>query len=557
MTENVNSGDLPKATVVRKTGRRISVVWAIPILAAVVAIGIFVQFLLNEGPTITIDFKAAEGIEVGKTFIKYKDVNIGQVTAVQLSEDYSKVTITAKIAKSAAGLMVQDARFWVVSPRVTLSGVSGLGTLLSGSYIGFEAGKSTERARRFTGLDVQPVITGGEPGRQFNLKADTLGSVGIGAPIYYHSLEAGQVVGYELGADGKSVDIKVFVNAPYDRYVNAETRFWNASGIDVTLGANGLQVRTESVAALIAGGIAFDNPPFVPEMAPATANTVFRLYADETSAMKQPEAIAQRYVLHFTESLRGLSVGAPVTLMGLPVGEVTDVGVEFDAKAQLLRGRVEIVSYPERLVGRMRTKEVAGAEAVVERRQSRQAVVDRMVQKMGLRAQLRSGNVLTGQLYVAFDFFPQAQKAAVNWKDETPEFPVVPSPLPNIEEKVGSILTKLDKVQYEAIGADLQKTLASFNQTMQTLDKSVAHIDTELTPELKAATEEFRRALASADKLIKHADTNFVDGNAPAQQELRQAVQELARAARSLRVLTDYLERHPEALLRGKTEENP
>ena len=146
MAENIDRDDLPQATVVPKKGTRISVVWIIPILAAVVAIGIAIQRVMSEGPTINIVFKAAEGLEAGKTFVKYKDVNIGQVTAVKLSADHSKVEVTAKIDKSAADLMVEDAKFWVVEPRVTLSGVSGLGTLLSGNYIGFEVGKSEKAA---------------------------------------------------------------------------------------------------------------------------------------------------------------------------------------------------------------------------------------------------------------------------------------------------------------------------------------------------------------------------------------------------------------------------
>ena len=248
MTEGKDRDALPQATVVRKKRTRVSVVWIIPILAAVVAVGIAVQQILSEGPTISIVFKAAVGIEAGKTFIKYKDVNIGQVTSVELADDYGKVTVTAKIAKSAAGLMVKDAKFWVVEPRVTLSGVSGLGTLLSGNYIGFEAGKSDKSARSFNGLAVAPIITGDQLGRQFVLKADNLGSLGIGSPVYYRRLQAGQVVAYSLAKDGKSVEITVFVDSPYDQYVTVGSRFWNASGIDVSVGSEGFGVRAQSLA---------------------------------------------------------------------------------------------------------------------------------------------------------------------------------------------------------------------------------------------------------------------------------------------------------------------
>jgi paraquat-inducible protein B len=512
---------------------------------------------MSEGPTITIVFKAAEGIEAGKTFVKYKDVNIGQVTAVKLSLDHSKVEVTAKMDKSAEGLMVEDARFWVVEPRVTLSGVSGLGTLLSGNYIGFEVGKSDKQQRKFTGLEVPPIITGGQPGRQFVLNAENLGSLGIGSPIYYRRLQAGQVIAYDLAADGKAVQMKIFINAPYDRFVNSGTRFWNASGVDVSIGAGGLEVRTQSLVALLAGGLAFDTPAFTAQAEPAAADTAFTLYSDQSTAMKQPESIAVHYVLHFTESLRGLSVGAPVTLLGLPAGEVMQVGLDIEPATMNIRGRVEVVSYPERLVARLDLKQAAMGKMLEGSKQQRQAIMRRLVEQRGLRAQLRSGNLLTGQLFVAFDFFPDAPKAKVDWSRDPVELPVTPSTVTDLEQKVSGILAKLDKLPYEAIGADLTKALVTLNQALEDTSKAINRIDADVTPGLKTTIEDLRRAIVSADGVLKSTDATLVGKDAPAQQELRDALQEIARAAQSLRILTDFLERHPESLIRGKTEEKP
>ena len=555
MAESTDRDDIPQATVVPKRRQRISVVWIVPILAAVVAIGIAIQRIISEGPTITIVFKAAQGVEAGKTFIKYKDVNIGQVTAVQLSSDHSHVEVTAKIDKSAAALMVADAKFWVVEPRVTLSGVSGLSTLLSGNFIGFEVGKSNRSQRTFTGLEVPPIITGGQPGRQFVLKASDLGSLGIGSPIYFRRLQVGQVIAYDLSSDGNAMDIKIFVNSPYDKYVNPGTRFWNASGIDVSVGAGGVAVRTQSLVSVLAGGVAFETAPFAVNTEPAAVNTTFTLYGDQTIAMKQPESVSAHYVLHFNESLRGLSVGAPVTFLGLPGGEVTAVGLEIDPATMNLRGRVEIVTYPERLITRLTAKQAATAETIERNMRERHAFVQAMVEKRGMRAQLRSGNLLTGQLYVAFDLFPNAPKAKIDWSRDPTEMPVVPSTVSDIEARLTNIVAKLDKLPLDAIGDDLRKALASLDQTLKDAGKAVNRIDADVIPGLKTTLDDLQGTIGVVDRVLKNTDATLVGKDAPAQQELRDALQEITRAARSLRVLADYLERHPESLIRGKTEE--
>ena len=571
MADDPEFSNVPRATVVPGRRARVSVVWLIPILAAVVAIGIAVQRVLSEGPTITIVFKAAQGLEAGKTFVKYKDVNIGQVTAVRLSDDYTKVVVTAKIVKSAEGLMVEDAKFWVVEPRVTLSGVSGLGTLLSGNYVGFEAGKSSRKSRSFVGIEVPPIVTGDQPGRQFALKADNLGSLGIGSPIYYRRLQAGQIVGYSLAPDGKTVELRIFVNAPYDKYVSAGTRFWNASGVDVSVGAGGVDVRMQSVVSLIAGGLAFETPPFLADAGPVPKDAVFTLYPDQTTAMKQPESIAARYVLYFTESLRGLSVGAPVTLLGLPGGEVTAVGLDIDPKTLAVRGRVEIVSYPERIISRLDQKDSATGAELMASLANRHALIERLIEQRGLRAQLRSGSLLTGQLYVAFDYYPNEPKVKLDLTKEVPVLPTVPSTLPDVEAKLSSIISKLDALPYDQIGRDTASALNRLDGILKDTATVLNRLDSDVTPELRGALvdarrtlatvdttlEELRRPLGTIDAVLKNTDATILGQNAPMQQDLRDALREVAAAARSLRDLLDYLERHPDSLIRGKTEDKP
>lgn len=555
MADEPDIADLPQATVVPPRRARFSIIWIVPIVAALVAVGIAVQRYLSEGPTITITFKTAEGIEAGKTFVKYKDVNIGQVTAVRLTDDAGRVEVTAKITQSASSLMVDDAKFFVVRPRISLSGISGLSTLISGNYLGFEAGTSGKRTKAFTGLEVPPVITGGQAGRQFVLKAADLGSLGVGSPIYFRRLAVGQVIAFDLAPDGQSVNLRIFVNAPYDKYVTADTRFWNASGVDVSFTANGLDVRTQSLVSLLEGGVAFEAPPHPLSTALAAADTIFTLHADRTLAMKLDEAIVTHYVVYFHESVRGLSAGAPVTFYGVTVGEVTDVGLFLDPKTLETKPRVNFVMFPERVFAALPTSQAQSVQAQGKDAAARHAFVRLLVEKRGLRGQLMTGSLLTGQRYVAFAYFPKAAPVKIDWSKPVPELPTVTSTLPEFEAKLGNIIDKLERVPLDAIGDDLKTALVTLNDTLKDARTTINRFDADVLPSLKSTLDDARTALGAAEKMLTSTEANLTGNAAPGQLELRNAMGELARAARSLRVLADYLERHPEALIRGKATE--
>jgi paraquat-inducible protein B len=543
--------NLPLATVARQKGFRLSVVWIIPILAAVVAIGIAIQRIRNAGPTISIVVKSASGIEAGKTLIKYKDVTIGHVTTVQLSDDYTKVMVTAEIDKHVEGLIVEDAKFWVVEPRVSLSGVSGLNTLLSGQYIGFQKGTSLKRARDFTVLEEAPIVTD-QPGQRLRLTATSLGSIGVGAPIYYRSLSVGEVESYKLSADGKSIEATIFVNAPYDKYVTSATRFWNASGIDVTAGANGIQIRTESIVSVLVGGIGFDVPDFVPPGAPVAANTEFPLYASRVVAMTVPDPIERHFVLYFNESLRGLSVGAPVTLFGLTVGRVAEVGLSFDSKSLTLRPRVLVTFYPERLRANLSAKDRAALnkDQLEMSPEASGRVLRHLVEDKGLRAQLETGSLLTGELYVAFEFVPNAPKPKIDWSREPLELPVASGGLASLEAKLNSILTKIDNMPLADMGVGVKNVLGTLNQTLKQADTLISRVDTELLPEGTKTLEALHQTIADADKALLGKDS-------PTAQDLHDLLQELTDTARSVRIFVNYLQQHPSMLIRGKKEEQP
>jgi paraquat-inducible protein B len=536
--------DIPEAQVVGPARRHLPLVWIVPIIAVVIGAWIVVHNVLSEGPTITLRFNDADGIEPGKTKIRYKNVDIGEVKTVAVAPDRKHVLVTAQLVKGTKDYLVSDTRFWVVRPRIAAGSVSGLSTLLSGAYIGVDVGSSIEAQSDFVGLEIPPIVTADLPGREFTLHGAEIGSLDVGAVVSFRRIAVGQVLAYQLDKDGKGVTFKIFVNAPYDQYVTQNTRFWHASGIDLSLDANGLKVETQSLVSLVEGGLAFQTPPDQAVGEPAAPDATFRLFASRDEAMQQPDSERRRFIVYFKDSLRGLGNGAPVDFHGIVAGEVRSIGVEYSATEGLFRFPVEIVIYPDR----MRAHYVAGSPRPDTGDAANRVLVDRLV-KSGMRAQLKSGNLLTGQLYIALDFYPEARHAVVDWSHSPPILPTINGGLAEIQDSVSSILKKVDQIPLEQLSAELIASLKNLNTTLADTDQLVARINTDLAPEVKATLAEARRSL--------HAAQATLNGDAPLAADLREALLQISRSAQAVGSLADYLERHPESLIRGKPAQAP
>jgi paraquat-inducible protein B len=511
MPENdLPSGQIPESRTLVKKKTRLNLVWIVPIVAALIGAWVAVTTIMNQGPKITIVFKSAEGLEAGKTKIRYNGVDIGTIKSIRLTDDHRRVIATAEMVPKTEDFLVEDTRFWAVTPRISGASVSGLGTLVSGAYIGLEIGKSPKKQNSFTALGEPPVVTADVPGRFFVLKTTDLGSVDYGAPVYFRRLKVGEVVSYELDKDGRTLTLKVFVNAPYDQYVTPETRFWQASGIDVSLSASGVSVQTQSVLSMMIGGLAFETPATGPALPPAGPNALFTLYASRAEAYRPPPKNPQTYLLVFRSGVRGLQPGATVEFRGIQLGQVEDVRAEAEPATLDFNILVTIKVDPQRLGVKVHGPGAAQGVNTAAHRQ----MVDKLVSH-GFRAQLRTGSMLTGALYVEMDFFPDAPPFKVDWSQSPVRIATVPGKLEGLDASITSIVKKLEQVQYQEIGDDLRKTLAGVSQTLGSVDRTLAGID----------------------------------------QELPNALREMNGAARSLRSLADYLDRHPEALIKGKSPE--
>lgn len=529
--------DAPQSTFPepqKKKGRwRPSLIWLIPAVALLIALSLAVKAVLETGPKINVAFRTADGLVAGKTTVRYKQLDIGLVRQIDLSEDRSHVIAQIELRKDASNFAAKDSRFWVVRPRVGASGISGIDTLLSGAYIEVDGGNTAEKQTDFTGLEVPPVVASDVPGKVFFLKAQDLGSLDIGAPIYYRRINVGQVTAFKLSQDGKQVELQTFIQAPYDKFVTTDARFWQASGVDVTLNASGFNLNTQSLASIVAGGIAFGYPEHAATKAAAADQSSFTLWDSRTEALKEPDGQARSIVMYFDHSLRGLSAGAPIDFMGIEIGHVTSINAEFDANYTQMRMRVDAIIYPSRLANGIALDPQGD-------------IFKHFIQR-GWRAQMRTGNLLTGQNYIAFDKFPKAKAAALKMHSGTAEVPTTPTELSGLQAQVSQIADKVSKFPLVEIGDDVRKTLNNMNSTIESTDKLVKQLDTKVAPGMQATLDDVRKTMQSTESILS--------SDAPMQQDVRRALQQMTRAAASLQLMADYIEQHPESIIRGKKAE--
>jgi paraquat-inducible protein B len=552
MTNLVEQRTLPHATTRRS--RRVSIIWIVPLVAVAIGAWLAWDTLSKQGPTIKISFDSGEGLQAGQSQLKYKDIVFGTVKSLALTPDKTHVVATIATTHEAKPLLTEGTQFWVVKPRFFAGNISGIETLLSGSYVGMlPAEKGGKGQHEFVGREDPPVLATYVPGRTFLLKSKRIGSVSVGSPIYFRDLNVGEVLGWDIADMAEYVTIHAFVRAPYDSYVNDETRFWNASGLSVKLAGAGVEVQMESLKALLLGGVAFETPAADVHMAETSENHVFPLFADREAANAAAYTRKIPAISYFSGSISGLAPGSAVTVHGLKVGEVTDARLTYDAAKDVVLAPVRYELEPERVVGV--GKRVFNTDA-----ESMDALL-----KKGLRATLQSANLITGQQQVALEFDTDAPPTEVAM--DGPDY-VVPATesggFAGLTASATELLNKVNTMPFDKIGKDLESILKSVNdvaqgpqmkKTLTELSAMIAsaqgmiqRLDTKQLPELVASLD---KTLTSANKLVLSLDSGYGD-NTKFSRDLDRLMVQASDAVRSIRALSDLLARHPEALIKGR-----
>lgn len=542
--------------------RRLSLIWAIPLITAVIGGWLAWDAYHKRGPTITITFQTAAGLQAGQSHVRHRDVDMGLVTRIALTHDRKHVAITVEMQREAAPLLTEETRFWVVKPRFFAGNVSGLETLLSGAYIEMSppATEGGEPESEFVGLEEPPVLQTDVPGSTFLLQAERIGSISLGSPIYYRDLDVGEVLGWEIGDMARSITLHAFVRAPFNEYVHDNSRFWNASGVSVKLGAEGVQLQVESLKAVLLGGIAFDTPLVTPSAPISGENKRFHLFASRDLADAAGYDWRIPLVSYFHESVRGLAAGAPVELHGIRIGQVTDVRLRYDRGADRIVVPVQYEVEPQRIAD-------SDLMPAGEVRQS----IDELVRR-GLRAQLGTGSLVTGQKVITLDILNRAAPAEVRLEGDTLVLPTAPGGgFENITEAASEVLAKVDAIPFEQIGANLNDTLAAVSriangaelrqslgalkETLLSTQEVMKQVNAGLQPALKqlpTIASGLQDTVTRTNRLVGSLDQTYA-GNSAFNRSLDRLMAQLNDTASSVRVLADLLSRHPEALIRGRT----
>lgn len=467
--------------------QRLSIVWLIPIAALVVSLGVAWQSYAGRGDLVRISFQNGAGLVAGQTVLKFRDVNVGVVEAVGFSSGLAEVIASVRVDKDVAPFMDQDAQFWIVRPEVSVRGITGLDTVLSGAFIAAQWDSVAGRAQSsFTGLEAVPVNAQSDRGTSITLKLRDGNQISAGAPILYKGIEVGNASTPRLSEDGTVVLIDAYIKDPYNKSLTTATRFWDASGFALSLGAGGVTLDVKSLASLIEGGISFDTVDS--GGAPVSGTTVFDVYDDEASARDSVFTGQNDHALQvsavFDGSVSGLSPGSDVRFRGLTVGTVTDLGAFVEGEGR--DRRVRLLVNMELRTAKLGLGDEATAEDAL-------ALLGDFVQLNGLRARLATASLLTGGLLVELLEVPDAPEASIDVAAQPhPRLPITASDIADLRATSQGVLERINDLPVEEL-------MQSAISLLKNVDALASNPDTLRVPTEAAGLLADARALVTSE----------------------------------------------------------
>lgn len=525
------------------SGVKLSRVWLVPAAALVIGLWMTYSYYAGQGPIVEITFQSGEGIEAGATRVKRKNVEVGEVLDLRLSEDAERVVLSVRIYEHAEHLLRQDSQFWVVRPRIGVGGISGLSTLLSGAYIELSPGSEAHLAYRFVGLERPPVTPPGTPGLHVTLNSAGDQSLREGDPVLFQGIEVGRIEFAFFDNQKRRSYYNAFIVAPYDQLITENTRFWFNSGLSIELSADGFRFDMASLATVLAGGVAFDVPEGLPLGEEITERGYFNIYPSESASREFIYENSLSFVILFDDSIRGLRPGAPVEFRGVKVGEVVRTDIDYVEIDNLLEPTAKIpvmVELVPALFG------FADDDALLQE-------VDQRINTLiadGLTAGLAVGNLLTGQKYVELQYHDDG-----SGKIETfAGYAVIPSienQLERLLTNASSAMMTLNELPLDEVVDSAQVAMEQIADTLAEFRKSATALDEILAD---PASRELIGALNAALTSFRELAMDFSEGSAT-NADLQESLQSLARALNELEPVLRNIRRRPNSLIFGASED--
>ena len=553
----MNDAPTPERTeAARSRSRWPGWIWAIPIAALGIAGWLGVRAFLNQETEVKVAFNSVAGLGPDAE-VDYRGLKVGHVAGLALADGGNRVVATLSLSEEVEGLLRTGTRFWIVGAHPGLDNLSALKSIVAGPSIAMDPGPGAP-ARRFVGLDRPPEVTTGADGTRFTLSARRLGALERGAPVHYLGLRVGTVTGTELASGGDGFEVRVFVQAPYDKLVRTTSRFWSESAIRVAMNSGGFEAKFASLQTVTSGAIAFGTPHRTQAGPRAATPHAFVLYPDKSAAEVAPVGPVVRYVIRFDGAAGDLEFGAPVKLRGFRIGRVVAVDLDYDTERHTLETPVTIAIDPMRL----------GLKAPASADGKWRPVVDDIVRQLiaqGLRGQLSHSPPVVGAGIVALRFVSDAPPAGLVEGGPYPEIPAsAGGGIATLSTQAGDVLRKLQDLPLGKIAADLRATADRVRKLAgsREIDRSLDHLDSALAniDDATAAAhgrvgpilDEIDRLATTARSAAAQADHLIAGVGATQGRSLPAAIAELTRAARAVRELADYLDRHPEAIVKGR-----